>query len=272
MGGRRNMGFFENMKLDKMGKNAYSTHVQANDLHRRGRAGEAKAKFAEALKLYNEAYDAGLRKQGILMSHSVLLMRFGEFERAREMMKEVSAMGRLSEENHFELRVNYAICLWRMGIYDKALETIRYAGKHAKNSSYYSCIGSILVEIAGKSGEEADFEEARVLLDQAMDYDDEDAATLDSYGEYYRQKGIWAAKAGNAEEAADFRRKAIESFEKAHKAKPSQVTTLYALARFAIEDGDKEKAKALIDRAILHSGSRICPVGIEDLQALKARL
>ena len=266
------MGFFENMKLEKLGKNAYNAHVQANDLQRRGRAGEAKAKYAEAMKLYNEAYDAGCRKQNTMMGHSVLLMRFGEFERAREMMKEISAMGHLSEDNHFELRVNYSICLWRMGIYDKALETIRYAGKHCKNSSYYSCLGTLLVEIAGKSGEDADFEEARVLLDEAMEYDDEDAATLDSYGEYYRQKGIWAAKAGNAEEAADWRRKAVESYEKAHKAKPSQVTSLHALARFAIEDGDKEKAKALIDRALLHSGSKICPVSVEELQAMKAGL
>ncbi len=266
------MGFFDNMKLEKLGRNAYNAHVQANDLPRRGRAAEAKAKYAEALKLYNEAYDAGCCKQGILMSFSVLLMRYGEFERAREMMKEISAMGHLSEESHFELRVNYSICLWRLGIYDKAIETIRYAGKHAKNSQYYSCLGTLLVEVAGRSGAEADFEEARVLLDEAMEYDDEDAATLDSYGEYYRQKGIWAAKAGSAEEAADWRRKAVESYEKAHKAKPSQITSLYALARFAIEDGDKEKAKALIDRAILHSGSRICPVSVEELQAMKAGL
>ena len=49
-------------------------------------------------------------------------------------------------------------------------------------------------------------------------------------------------------------------------------TTLYALARFAVEDGDREKAKTLIDRALLHSGSRICPVSVEELQAMKAGL
>ena len=266
------MGFFDNLKIDKIAKGAHNAHVQANDLYRRGKVADSKQKYDEAMRLYGEAYAAGCRRNGILMSYSVLLMRYGEFEHARELMKEISAIGGMNEDTHFELRVNYSICLWRMGILDKAIETIRYAGKHCKNSSYYGSLGTFLVEVAGKSGAEEDFEEARVLLDQAMDYDDEDAATLDSYGEYYRQKGIWAAKAGNAEEAADFRRKAIESFEKAHKAKPSQVTTLYALARFAIEDGDKEKAKALIDRAILHSGSRICPVGIEELQALKARL
>ena len=262
------MGFFDNMKLEKLGRNAYNAHVQANDLNRRGRASEAKAKYAEAMKLYNEAYDAGCRKQGIMMSHSVLLMRFGEFERAREMMKEISAMGHLSEDSHFELRVNYSVCLWRLGIYDKAIETIRYAGKHAKNSQYYSCLGTLLVEVAGKSGTDADFEAARVLLDEAMDYDDEDAATLDSYGEYYRQRGIWAAKAGNAEEAAMLRKQSVEFYEKAHKAKPSQITTLHALARFAIEDGDKEKAKALLGVQSLKQGKQwfwLLPKGDGDL-------
>lgn len=266
------MGFFDNVKTDKLGREAYNAHVQANDLFRRGKLNDAKAKYAEAMQLYGRAYDAGCRKSGILNAYAVLLMRYGEFERARELMKEISARGGLSEDAHFELRVNYSICLWRLGILDKAIETVRYAGKHAKNSSYYSAICTFLVDAAGRSGEEADFEEAKAVLDEAMDYDDEDAATLDSLGEYYRQRALWARKRGDEDGARELRSKAIEHFERALKAKPSQVTTLYALACFAKEDGDTERAAQLTDKAILHCSSRVCPVSPEMLRELKASL
>lgn len=266
------MGLFDNMKMEKLGRSAYNTHVQANDLQRRGKVADAKAKYDEAMKLYGEAYDAGCRKNGILMSYSVLLMRYGQFERARELMKEISAIGGMNEDTHFDLRVNYSICLWRLGLLDKAIETISYAGKHCKNSAYYSSLGTYLVDAAAASGSDADFEAARVLLDEAMDYDDEDAATLDNYADYYRQKSILARRAGDNEAAASLRSKSIEFYEQARKAKPSQITTLYALAQYAIEDGDRAKAKELIDRAILHSGSHVCPVSLEMLQVLKAKI
>jgi len=264
------MGFFDKMKVDKLGREAYNAHVQANDLGRRGKVADARAKYAEALQLYAKAYEAGCRKSGIMISYSVLLMRHGEFERARELMKEISANGGLSEDSHFDLRVNYSICLWRLGILDKAIDTIRYAGKHAKNSAYYSGLCTYLVELAGRTGEDADFEEARAALDEAMDYDDEDAATLDSYGEYYRQMAVWAKKRGGDD--AGLRKSSVDFFERALKAKPSQITTLYALANYAKEDGDKARAAQLADKAMMHYGSKVCPVSMEMLKELKEGL
>ena len=263
------MGFFDGMKTNQLGQKAYNAHVQANDLNKRGRMAEAKAKFEEARKLYEEAYAAGCRRTNILMSYSVLLMRLGDFAKARELMKEVSAIGGLSEDTHFELRANYSICLWRLGILDEAIKTIRYAGKHAKNSSYYSSLGTFLVEQAGNTGEESDFEEAKSLLDEAMDYDDEDAAALDNYGEYYR---LLSLRESDAEQAAELRAKSKEYYESAHKQKPGQITTLYALANFEKEDGNVARARELVDKAMLHSSSKVCPVSIEDLQALRAEL
>lgn len=263
------MGFFDDIRVNKLGQKAYNTHVQANDFGRRGRVAEARAKYDEAMKLYGEAYEAGCRKTGVLMSYSVLLMREGEFVRARELMREISQDKAMSEDTHFELRVNYAICLWRLGILDKAIETIEYAGKHAKNSSYYASLGTFLVERAGQTG---DFDAAQALLDAAMDYDDEDAATLDNYGEFYRLKAGRAAAEGDAETAAALREKSKDFYARAHEAKPAQITTLYALARFAREDGDLARARELVDKAILHSGSKVCPVSLEELKALRAEL
>ena len=263
------MGFFDGMKNNKLGQKAYNAHVLATDLAKRGRVAEAKAKYDEACRLYDEAYVAGCRRTNIMMGYSVLLMRRGEFESARELMKEISAIGGMSEDTHFELRVNYSICLWRLGMLDEAIKTIVYAGKHAKNGSYYSSLGTFLVERAANTGEESDFEAARALLDEAMDYDDEDAPTLDNYGEYFRQLSL---RASDAEQAAEFRAKSKDFFERAHAQKPSQITTLYMLAKYEQEDGNIERARELTDRAIMHWNSRICPISLEQLQALRAEL
>ena len=45
------MGFFDNMKTEKLGKQAYNAHVQANDLQLRGKVADARAKYAEAMEL-----------------------------------------------------------------------------------------------------------------------------------------------------------------------------------------------------------------------------
>ena len=263
------MSFFDDMKTNKLGQKAYNTHVQANEMNKRGRMAESKAKYEEARKLYDEAYAAGCRRNNIMMAYSILLMRLGEFTKARELMKEISAIGGMTEDTHFELRVNYSICLWRLGILDEAIKTIQYAGKHSKNSSYYSSLGTYLVEQAGQNG---DFETARAFLEEAMDYDDEDAATLDNYGEYYRLLSERAAAKGDGETAVELRNQSKDFFERAHKQKPSQITTLYALAKFEKEDGNLERARELTDKAIMHWSSMICPVSVEQLQALRAEL
>ena len=130
-------------------------------------------------------------------------------------------------------------------------------------------MGTFLVDRAAQTGE---FDEVQALLDEAMDYDDEDAATLDNMGELCRQRGLWAGKNGDGDTATAMRVKAREYYEAAYKQNPAQITTLYALANFAHEDGDNAKAREYVDKAIIHSGSKLCPVSIEMLQTLRNSL
>jgi len=260
------MGLFDGMRINQMGNRAYAAHADANDLQRRGRVAEAAAKYEAAMKLYREAYAAGCRKTDIMIAYSSLMMRFGLFTEARELMLEISKDKKMSEDVHFDLRVNYSICLWRLGILDKAIDTIRYAGKYSKNGLYYSSLGSFLVDQAAQTG---DFVPAEELLREAMEYDDEDAATLDNLGALSLVK---AERAGDAEEAAALRSAAVDYYERARKARPSQITTLYALAKLYAEDGRRDEARELVDRAMIHLNSKICPVSIEMLRELKASL
>ncbi|MGN0185712.1 MAG: hypothetical protein ACI4AL_11380, partial [Aristaeellaceae bacterium] len=74
------------------------------------------------------------------------------------------------------------------------------------------------------------------------------------------------------QQRAELRKKSVDYYERAHKQKPGQITTLYALANFAREDGDLARARELTDKALMHSGSCVCPVSTEMLKELKAQL
>ena len=262
------MGLFDKLKNNNLAQKARSTHAQANELMQRGKPAEAKQKYDEAMELYARAYDAGVRSAEYMLPYAILKMRRSDFTGARALMKEISKDAAMSEDTHFDLRINYAVCLWRLGELDNAILTARFAGKHCKNSSYYSTLGTFLVEKAGKTGE---FDEAKQFLDEATEYDDEDAATLDNWGEYYRLQAVKAAADGDEAAYRELHALSLQKFEAAFKQKPSQVTTCAALARYALEDGDKQKARTYIDKALLHSSSGICPVSVADLQALKAK-
>lgn len=263
------MGFFSNFKSDNIGRKATKAHADGNDRIKRGKLAEGEKCFDEALKYYKEAYDGGCRLPNILMSYAVLLMRRGAFEEARELMKVISKETKMSEEQHFELRVNYSVCLWRLDLLDEAIKTLDYAGKYMKNGTYYSTMGSFLVEKADRTG---DFDAAKAFLDEAMDYDDEDAATLDSYGDYYRLLAERSAMNDDGAAAMDYRKQAKEFYEKAHAQRPGQITTLYNLANMAKQEGDIARARELCDKAIARSNTRVCAVSIEMLKALRAEL
>lgn len=264
------MGFFDTLKADKIAAKAQRTHSDANELQKRGKPNEAAAKYQEAAVLYKQAREAGSKRTNNMMGEAILMMRFGKFEEARAIMQTVSKECKLDEQTHFELRCDYAICLWHLGLLDKAIEIITYAGNYAKNSTYYAQLCTFLIDKLRKTGEGE--EQVHALLDEAMEYDDEDAATLDNYGEYWRVKYEQATAAGNTEAAAQARANSVDFFKKAYARKPNQITTLYALAKIAEEDGDKTRAAEYLDKAIIHWSSRACAVSIEQLKEARARL
>ena len=73
------MGFFDKYKADNAGRKAYGLHVVGNRLYDQDKTAEARAKHAQALKLYEEAIRGGCTKPSYVMAYGVLLMRFARF-------------------------------------------------------------------------------------------------------------------------------------------------------------------------------------------------
>jgi len=190
----------------------------------------AKGDAAAAKQLYEEAIAGGLSDPRYLLSYSVLLNRDGEYQKAREFLVKLQSNPALSGESKKQLFVNYAACVYKLGDLPKAIAVLE--GQHAKDPSgmIYETLGYLYVE-AGETEKALQFNQA------ALEYDDEDPITLDNLGQtYYRMVGDKA--------------KALEYFQKAHQLKPGQIDTLYFLAQYDIENGDRAAAKEKLESAL----------------------
>lgn len=256
------MGVLDAVKAGITGNKAYRTHVSGNELANAGKPDEARAKYREAVKLYEEAIRLGNDATKILEAYAILLLREGEFEKAGELMLRMSKMKTLTKDDWFQLRVQYSIYQWKMGELDKAMETIGRAAGHKMNGTVYGTLGMYWVDKARQTG---DFTAALEFNQQALDYDDEDAATLDNMAQLYESM---SEAEGTGEQADAFRAKALDFYKRAHREKPRQITTIYYLARMLHQDGEDEKARKLLaDRDTLYF-SAICPVTREMMEAL----
>ena len=258
------MGLFNTAKSAVMSNKAYRMQVDANKIAGEGRPEEAKAKYTEALRMYAEAKKLGRFAPNINQAYALLLLREGYFDEAKALMQDMAKDKAMSKDDWFSLRQQYAICHWCAGELDEAMETMGRAAAYKMNGSIYSTMGMFWVDKAKQTG---DFDAALKFNLEALDYDDEDAATLDNLGQLYE---AMAERGG--EQAEEYRAKAIDFFEKAHAQKPRQITTLYYLARLYHRAGDDARARKLLSIRDTLYFSRICPVQKDQIDALAAEI
>ena len=263
------MGVFDSMRANQIGTKAYRLHASAMQLRRSHKYEESEAKLSEAMKLYEEAYSLGFRKANALDGYAILLMRRGNFERAREIMLECSKDKSMSPDDRFTLRIDFAICQWKMGKLDKAIETLNNAAQYKKNGTLYTTLGMLLVEQARKTDS---FDSALQLNQEAYEYDDEDAGVLDNMGQLELLMADKARGDGDDGQAGEHRGKAMEYFQKAYELKPDQISSTYYLARMYHENGMDDKASQLIDEILKIPFYAIMQVGKDEVIALQKEL
>lgn len=182
-----------------------------------------------AMKLYAECEKEGLKEMGALLTYSVLLIRAGKFQEARDLLVKIQKYP-MNDDQRRQLMVNYASCAYKMGQIEKGIELLERIHQKGPSGMVYQTLGYLYVE-AG------DYEKAIAFNNEAYEYDDEDAITLDNLGQAYYRLG-------------SEKEKAKEYFEKALEIKPGQIDTLYFLAQYDIEAGDKEAARAKLEKAL----------------------
>lgn len=192
---------------------------QAVNLHQKGQ-------YDKAFALYEELYQKGFVSAVYMLPYSVLLLRQGDVEenflKTKEVLKKAEKAPDLSPEKRQQLLMNYAIAQYKLGEMEKALNLLEAAYRKNPTGIIYESLGFLYVQ-AG------DAEKALSFNMEALEYDEEDAVTLDNLGQtYYR--------------LLNDKEKAREYFEKAHTIRSAQIDTLYFLSRYDLEEGKKQEA------------------------------
>lgn len=206
------MGFMTNMKA------------------RQAATKQSKGDVEGAMQLYKEAVAEGLNDPRMLLSYSVLLLRKGQYQDARDLLVKTQKVPGLTDDQRVTLFVNYAACVYKQGDLQKGIEVLER--QHLKNPSglVYETLGYLYVEAGDK-------EKAISFNEEALDYDDEDSISLDNLAQAYFR-------------LANDKEKAKEYFDKAIKVKPGQIDTLYFLAMYDLEAGDKDAAREKLETAL----------------------
>ncbi|NLO84996.1 MAG: tetratricopeptide repeat protein [Clostridiales bacterium] len=196
---------------------------------RKAAAKISKGDIAGAMQLYKEAVDEGLQDPRYLLSYSVMLIRAGQFQEARDLLVKIQKY-QMSEENRRQLFVNYASCVYKMGELEKGIELLERQHQKQASGLVYQTLGYLYVE-------EGDFEKALAFNKEALEYDDEDSIILDNLAQTYYRLG-------------NNKKTAKKYFDKAHEVKPTQIDTLYFLSQYDIETGKKAEAKEKLETAL----------------------
>lgn len=240
------MKFFVNQK----GRRAFQWHVRGNQMMT-SNVKKAQEMHDKALVMYKEAFEAGCTDVNAKMGYATLLMRYGEYEKSRDILLELEKNKNLDAKSKRQLRQNYSVCQWRLGNLDKAIKLLREVESSGKSEFVYTVLGYYLIEKALETG---DFEEALQYNLEAYEYDEDDPGTLDNLGQLYYHMG-------DPDKAYDY-------FARAYREKPTQVPTLYFIAKINLERGNKEKARQFIDKCMEGNFSALCSISREQAQAL----
>lgn len=190
----------------------------------------------EAMKLYAECMDEGLQDVKYILAYVVLLLRTGDYAKAREILVKIQKYP-MTDDQKRQLFVNYAACVYKMGELEKAIELLERQHEKGVSGLVYETLGYLYIETG-------DFDKALAYNTEANEYDEDDAITLDNLGQTWYRLG-------------NDKLKAKEYFDKAHELKPGQLDTLYFLALYDMDAGDKAAAKEKLEKVV---NGRISPL------------
>ena len=192
-----------------------------------------KGDHAQAQAAYEELWQKKYLDPTYLLPYTILLLRNGgeaEAQKAKEILRAVEKVPNLPQQKEQEIHVNYACAQYKLGNLQEAIHLLEASHKHAPCGNIYETLGYLYVE-AG------DVEKGIPFNEEALEYDDEDAIVLDNIAQmYYR--------------VLNDKEKALPYFKKALEFKEGQIDTLYFLAQYDIEAGDKQAAVEKLEKAL----------------------
>ena len=205
----------------------------------------------KARRYYGIGMEKDMTNPSFKLAYGVALLKSGEFEKARDVFRDVLLNRGYKESTRNMAKINLSLAYWKLGEIDTAIEMLKELHQKYRNSRIYGALGYLLIE-------KGDMKEALDYNLEALDYDDEDPVVLDNLGQtYYRM--------GRIDEAKKY-------FLKAESIKDDQAATLYHLGCIYQQEGDNDKAKEKFLKALDCNINPLTTISREDIERKLAEL
>ena len=259
----------------------------------------------EAIPLYEEAFADGLNDPRFLLPYALLIIRDGQYQKAKEVLVAHQKAPGMTQEQRVELLVYYATCCFRLGNTDKGIHTLEQQFRKTETGLLYQTLGYLYVDKYDLE-HRPDFEamKAAAAAQRAEEAEDSAAEAPDETEEAAGDPaGAGAAETpaspedewnAGIENAEAFIRKSLEYddedpvcldnmgeflyrvrgdkaaakewFDKAIAVKENQIDTLFFLSRYDLEAGDRKAALEKLEKAAAGRFSPLNYCGRERLQ------
>ncbi len=255
--------------------------------------------YEEAMKLYEDAYDEGMSDPRYVLGYSVLLLRAGQYAKAREVLVDLQKNPALNPGLKSQLLVNYAAAVFRMGELDKGIRLLEQQHRQGPSGLIYQTLGYLYIEKYAQENT-PDFE----ALEAAAAAEPEKPAekvvekfpTIAPEGEQ-KTLSVREKWAKGIDDAEAFIRESIEYdeedsvcldnmgqflyrvrgdregakpwFDKALAEKENQIDTLWFLSRYDLEAGDRAAAIAKLEKL---TDARFSPLNYVNKEMAQAEL
>lgn len=268
---------------------------------------QAKDDIPGAMALYEQAVQQGLDDPRLLLAYSVLLIRDGQFQKAKDLLVSKQKL-RMTADQKIQLFMNYAVCCYKLGDMDAAVSLMERQHQKQNVGLVYQTLGYLYVEKYDASRKEAYFESLKAKAEKAAQEAAQHAAEMAELRseecepivtvadrrtpEEQRQEEIDKALAF-VQEGADYddedavcldnmgqfyyrvledKEQAKPWFEKAIAVREGQIDTLWFLSRYDLEAGNQAAAIAKLEKALQGRFSPMNYVTKDQVEAEIARL
>ena len=269
------------------------TPIKANRAYRLQQKGEKEA----ALKLYEEAFAEGLNDPRFNLAYALLIIRKGEYQKAKEFLVKHQKAPGMTTEQRVTLLVDYAVCCFRLGDVDKAINTLEQQFRKTETGLLYQTLGYLYVE-KYDAAHRPDFsavtdraeEQPEALAAEGQPEEETGSTEARSEEKALSPEEAWQAGQDRAEEfvrqAVDYddedpicldnlgqflyrvkgeKAEAKKWFKKAYAIKNNQIDTLYFLSRYDEEEGN---TAAALDKLETAASGRFSPLNYCDRETI----
>ena len=192
------------------------TAVKANKAYRAQQKGDQE----EAIRLYEEAFSEGLNDAKFKLAYALLIIRDGQYEKAKEFLVKNQKMP-MSQEQRITMLVDYAACCFRLGDVDKGINTLEQQFRKTQTGLLYQTLGYLYVE-KYDAAHRPDFAELNAAAEAAR----AEKAALPEENQDAEDGGATSAATAEAQTgaAADAAENAGETAEGAENAPKKELT------------------------------------------------